>query len=67
MDAMEDMDILTGSNPVINNGITIIIIIIILIIITFIISIVKITIIMAILPPIQQVRSISPSFLAATL
>ena len=62
MDAMEDMDILTGSNPVINNGITIIIIIIITII-----SIVKITIIMAILPSIQQVRSISPSFLAATL
>ena len=62
MDAMEDMDILTGSNPVINNGITIIIIIIITII-----SILKITIIMAILPPIQQVRSISPSFLAATL
>ena len=26
MDAMEDMDILTGSNPVINNGILIIII-----------------------------------------
>ena len=29
MDAMEDMDILTGSNPVINNGITIIIVVVV--------------------------------------